>query len=72
MEHEPALTDLRDPAHRTRAWRDVEPAAILDTLATHAPVCWNCHVTETFRREHPELVIDRPSPEAAPSGAARR
>jgi hypothetical protein len=29
-------------------------------LATHKPVCWNCEVSEEFRRSHPELIIDRP------------
>ena len=23
------------------------------------PVCWNCHIAESFRREHPDLVTDR-------------
>jgi hypothetical protein len=32
---------------------------LLDVFSTHRPVCWNCHVTETFRRLHPELVVDR-------------
>ncbi len=31
------------------------------TLGTHWPVCWNCHIAETFRRRHPELVTDRPA-----------
>jgi hypothetical protein len=24
------------------------------------PVCWNCHIAQTFRRVHPELVVVRP------------
>jgi len=31
-----------------------------EVLRTDWPVCWNCHVAETFRREHPELVVNRP------------
>jgi hypothetical protein len=61
MEHEPALIALQDPEHKTIAWRDVAPETMWTVFETHAPVCWNCHVTETFRRQHPELVIDRPA-----------
>jgi hypothetical protein len=28
-------------------------------FSTHKPVCWSCHVTQTFRREFPELVVYR-------------
>jgi len=26
----------------------------------YQPVCWNCHVAETFRRLYPEMAADRP------------
>jgi len=61
MEHEPALMDVRDEWHRTLALNEVPAEKLWAVLETHVPVCWNCHVTETFRREHSELVIDRPS-----------
>ncbi len=61
LEHEPALIDLRDPAHPTRTWHDVAAERIWTVLETHAPLCWNCHTTETFRRLHPELIIERPA-----------
>lgn len=56
-EHRPALLDAE---RRTVQWDQVAPEKLPDILATHWPVCWNCHTTETFRREHPELVTDRP------------
>lgn len=59
MEHTPALVDLHHLEHKTLTWQEVPPERVFDVLATHAPMCWNCHVTETFRREHPDLVIDR-------------
>ena len=34
--------------------------------AVYRPVCWTCHVGETFRREHPELVVDRNFRRAGP------
>ncbi len=51
-------------------WDSFRPEQVLDVLATHKPVCWDCRVAETFRREHPELVTDRPAPPPPPSMAA--
>lgn len=56
MEHRPALMS---PERRTVQWREVRPETLPDVLATYLPVCWNCHIAESFRREHPELVTDR-------------
>lgn len=56
--HIPALLA---PDSKTVAWADVEPEKLPEIFATHKPVCWSCHVAETFRREHPELVTDRPA-----------
>jgi hypothetical protein len=56
LTHAPAL---RAPDGTTRDWTDVPAETIPDVFATHLPVCWNCHVAETFRRSCPELVTDR-------------
>jgi hypothetical protein len=56
LEHKPALLG---PDGKTREWAEVRPELLPDVLSTHKPVCWNCHIAETFRREHPELVVDR-------------
>ncbi|MGA2344760.1 MAG: hypothetical protein ABSF93_02070 [Candidatus Sulfotelmatobacter sp.] len=56
LDHAPALLG---PDSRTFEWREFRPEQLPDVFATHRPVCWNCHVTETFRRLHPELVTDR-------------
>ena len=58
-DHKPALLS---PARKTLAWEDVQPQDIPATLASHSPVCWNCHIVQTFCREHPELVVDRSRP----------
>lgn len=50
---------LLAPDGTTREWRDVPVAQLPLALATSLPVCGNCHVAETFRRQHPELVTDR-------------
>jgi hypothetical protein len=58
FDHRPGLLS---PERRTVAWHEVAAQTLPDVLATHLPVCWNCHVAESFRRQYPELVIDRPA-----------
>jgi hypothetical protein len=64
-DHKPALVD---GGQRTLEWSEVAPRGLEGVLATHRPVCWNCHIASTFRRTHPDLVVDRdrwpPSPQA--------
>ena len=48
------------PDGTTREWTGVAPEELPAVLASHAPLCWTCHVTMSFRREHGELVIERP------------
>jgi hypothetical protein len=50
---------LRSCDGATREWTDVVPETLPETLRTGQPVCWNCHIAETFRRRHPELITDR-------------
>lgn len=51
---------LRRPDGTTVEWADIKVESLPDVFATHAAICWNCHVAETFRRERPDLVIDDP------------
>jgi hypothetical protein len=55
--HAPAL---RAPDGVTLEWRDVRPETMFQVMGTHAAVCWDCHVAETFRRQRPDLVLDNP------------
>ncbi len=57
-EHMPAMMDAKG---ETIAWDMVPPQLLPKFMATHQPVCWDCHISETFRREHRDLVTDRPS-----------
>lgn len=43
----------------TREWREFAPQDLPGVFATAQPVCWACHIVETFRREHPEKVVER-------------
>ena len=56
IDHVPALLG---PDHNTAEWKQFQAQDLPQVLETHRPVCWNCHVTETFRRLHPELVTNR-------------
>ena len=56
LDHVPALMG---PDHKTAEWNDFQFEQLPNLFSTHKPVCWSCHVTQTFRREHPELCVDR-------------
>jgi hypothetical protein len=56
LDHAPALLG---PDARTLEWNQFRPEQLPEVFSKHQPVCWNCHVAETFRRTHPELVVDR-------------
>lgn len=53
---------LRNSQGMTREWSEVPADGLLDSLSADLPVCWNCHVAETLRRERPDLITDRPWP----------
>jgi hypothetical protein len=57
LEHAPGLMTADGV---TLSWQEIEAEHLSETLQTHRPVCWNCNVTQKFRREHPELVLDNP------------
>jgi hypothetical protein len=56
LDHVPALLA---PDQKTTEWKRIRPEQLPAVFETHHPVCWNCHVTETFRRLHPELIVER-------------
>ena len=51
---------LMDAAGRVRQWQEVAPEMLPSVLSNHVPVCFDCCVSETFRRQHPELVLENP------------
>jgi len=62
-DHKPALLAANGALVE---WSSFRPEQVIDVLATHRPVCWDCRVAEGFRREHAEQVTDRTSPSAPP------
>lgn len=55
-DHKPALLH---PAGYTVEWEEFPPEKVGQVLSIYKPVCWNCHIAERFRLEHPDLVVDR-------------
>ena len=56
-DHPPALLDEEN---RTIEWKEIPAEHLQQTFRTHLPVCWNCHIAQTFRRVHSDLVVNRP------------
>ena len=56
-DHKPSMLS---PEERTVEWCEVRAERVYEVLSTHRPVCWDCHIAETFRRLYPERVVDRP------------
>lgn len=56
-DHNPAILS---PGGRTIEWSDVRPEELPVVLDTHRPVCWNCHVAQSYRRQFPRLAAERP------------
>ena len=56
-DHKPAA---RLTTGQTIQWAEIRPAELPVVLADSLPVCWSCHIAETFRRQHRDLVLDDP------------
>ncbi len=65
--HRPALLA---PSGTLCDWDDFPAERVIEVLASHQAVCWDCRVAEGFRREHPELVTDRKAPLGPPPSMA--
>lgn len=57
-DHPPALVNKDG---KTMQWNEIPAEKLQAAMGTHQPVCWSCHIAETFRREHPNLVVNRPA-----------
>jgi hypothetical protein len=55
--HKPAL---QSPEGKLVEWREVPIQDIETVMQTYRPVCWDCNIAQSFRRDHPELVVYRP------------
>jgi hypothetical protein len=64
-DHKPALQDADGNLLK---WNAVAIANLPTVLESHMPVCWDCYITQSFRLEHPELVVYRPWRKGIPGG----
>jgi hypothetical protein len=55
--HRPALMG---PDLKSMEWDEVRPEKLPEVFRSALPICWSCHMAETFRHQHPELVVDNP------------
>lgn len=49
----------------TSEWKEIAPQDLPKAFASGEAVCWNCHIKETFVREHPKMVVERSRPAEA-------
>lgn len=52
----PALLSAQRVA---KPWNEIPAEKLPEVFQTHLPVCWNCYIAETFRRQNAERVLDR-------------
>lgn len=57
VDHRPALLSADG---KLLAWNEVKLEQLRSVLESHAPVCWDCYIAQTFRQDHPDLVVVRP------------
>lgn len=55
-ERPPAVTLADGTIHE---WKDLPAERLPKVFAAGKPVCWACFMVETFRKEHPEMVVQR-------------
>ncbi len=65
FDRRPALLNAES---KTFEWDRIPTEKLPDALAGCLPVCWSCHMTETFLREHADLVVWRPWKRSGPLG----
>ena len=66
LDHRPAL---RTPEGVIIEWGEVTVEDMPMMLETHFPVCWDCYIAQTFKRDHPDLVTFRPWQNGSHGGA---
>jgi len=65
LDRAPALVNLEK---NTYQWNEIPAEELPDAFEACKPVCWNCHIAETFVRQHPEMVTYRPWKRSGPLG----
>lgn len=64
-DHKPAVETADG---RLLEWEQVPVKDFEQALSTYVPVCWDCYIAQSFRRDHPDLVVYRPWQKGIPRG----
>jgi hypothetical protein len=48
---------LLSPDRVAKQWNEIPAEKLPEVFQT--PVCWDCYIAETFRRQNPDRVLDR-------------
>ena len=56
-DHPPALIG---PDKKTVQWNEVAAERLPEIFESYYPVCWSCHIAQTFRQKFPDRFVDRP------------
>jgi hypothetical protein len=62
---------LLTPDKKTIDWNEIKPEELPVVLSTHKPVCWNCHLAESFLRRYPDRVVNDPRQPASRESRSR-
>jgi len=65
LDRSPALLDQD---WKTAEWKGIPAEQLPGEFSRDLPVCWSCHVAETFLRQHPDLAVSRPWRKCGPLG----
>jgi len=57
LDHPPGLVGFDG---KIIEWNQIPAEKLPAQFASAHPVCWNCSVVESFRQQHPELIVVRP------------
>jgi hypothetical protein len=55
----PGLLNVASPAREILSWEEIPAEQLPAVLESHLPVCSNCYMAETFRRQFADRVTDR-------------
>jgi len=55
----PGMLNVASGASVVLTWEEIPAQDLPEAFKTHLPVCSHCQIAEVFRRQFPDLVIDR-------------
>jgi len=50
---------LLSPERIAKQWNEIPAEKLPEVFKSYLPVCWDCYIAETFRKQNPDRVLDR-------------